>query len=107
MLFSGLTLRTWHFPTHHHPAPHAKRLQDARDWFAQFRTRHTDELSAGTRGIQQRAEGIKNRSLAAFGTELARGRDVLERGVIIGREEKREAVFAQRPRGFGGRQVHA
>ena len=80
---------------HHHCAPHAERLQHARDRLAQFRSRHTDEHGRRPRGIQQRPEKIENRSLAAFGAEFARRGNVLERGMVIGREEKREAAFAQ------------
>ena len=52
-------------------------------------------IADGPRGIQQRAEEIENRALAALGAKFPRGRDVLERRMKIRREEKREIVLAQ------------
>ena len=58
------------------------------------------------RGIQQRAEDVENRPLPAFGAQLPRRRDVLERRMKIRREEKRETVLAQRARRVRRRQVN-
>src|SRR5436190_11556499 len=89
-----------HFAGHHHAPAHTESLQHAGHRFAQFRTGHPDELRAGPRRIQERPEKIEEGALAALGTNLPCGRDLLERRVIFGREEKCELMFAQRLRGL-------
>ena len=81
-----------------HSAPGAERLQCAGHRLAEFRARHADEHRGRARGIQQRAEDVENGALAARGAKFPGGRDVFERRMKIRREEKREAVLAQRAR---------
>src|SRR5439155_10308211 len=64
--------------------------------FAQFGPRNADQHCAGTRRIEQWSEIIKNRPLATLGAKFASGGNVLERGVIIGGEEKCEPMLEQR-----------
>ena len=80
-------------------------MQHAGQRLAQLRARHADEFGGRARGVEQRAQQVEDRPLAARGAELARGRDVLEGGMIIRREEKHEAAFRQHLRRFGGRQM--
>jgi hypothetical protein len=70
-------------------------LEHARDRLAQFRARYADELRGRPCGIQQRAKKIENGPLTALSAQLSRRRDVLERRMIIGREEEGEVVLAQ------------
>src|SRR5438132_1012061 len=63
---------TWNLSADHHPAPNAQGLKHPRNRFAQFGARHPDQLGAGSRRVQERAEKIEDGSLAAFGAQLAR-----------------------------------
>ena len=74
----------------------AKSLQDARNGFAQFAPRHTNELRRRARSIEQGAKEVENSSLPALGAKLASGRDVLKGRMITRSEEEDEMVLAQK-----------
>src|SRR2546425_7293790 len=91
---------TWNLSADHHAAPNAQRLEHPRNRFAQFGARHPDQLRAGARRVQKRAEKIEDGPLAACGAQFARRRKVFEGGMISRREEKGELMLAQRTRGL-------
>ena len=96
---------SWNLSADHHAPSNAQRLEHARNWFAQFGARHADQLRAGSRRVQERAEKIEDGPLAAFGAQLARRRNVFESGMIFRREEKGELMLAQRTRGLVRRPI--
>src|SRR2546427_3397854 len=91
---------TWNLSADHHAAPNAQRLEHPRNRFAQFDARHSDQLRAGSRRVQERAEKIEDGPPAAFGAQLACRRYVFEGGMILRREEKGELMLAQRTGGL-------
>ncbi len=88
-----------HCAANHHGAADAEGLEDAGERFAKIRARHTHQHRGWPGRIQQRAEVVEDRGLAAFRAELARGNDMPKRRMIFGREEVSEVVPAKRTDG--------
>ena len=74
-------------------------MEDAGERFAKIRLRHSHEHGRRPRRVQQRAEKIEDRPLAALGAKLARRNDVPERRMILGRKEVSEIVPVKRTDG--------
>lgn len=84
-----------HGAANDHGAADADGLEGAGEGFAEFGPGGADEHDGGVGGVEQRAEVVEERALAALGAKAAGGTDVLERGVKIGGEQEGEFLFLQ------------